>query len=123
MIMNNEMRKEEKVSKEVFSCFVKMLACFAPHFAEEMWEKIGNKPSVLKEEWPKYSEEKTKEEQVSVVIQVNGKVRDTVKVNQGATEEEVKPVSLESEKVKKWVKKEDIKKTIFVKDKLINFVI
>jgi leucyl-tRNA synthetase len=122
MIMNNEMRKEEKVSKEVFSCFVKMLACFAPHFAEEMWEKIGNKTSVLKEEWPKYSEEKTKEEQVSVVIQVNGKVRDTVKVNQGATEEEVKPVSLESEKVKKWVKKEDIKKTIFVKDKLINFV-
>jgi leucyl-tRNA synthetase len=123
MVMNNEMKKEEKVSKQVFSCFLKLLAPFTPHFAEEMWEKIGNKPSVLNEEWPKYLEEKTKEAEVSVVVQVNGKVRDTIKTETGAIEEEVKKKALESSKVKKWVDKEKIKKTIFVKDKLINFVI
>ncbi|MCF7845511.1 MAG: class I tRNA ligase family protein, partial [Candidatus Pacebacteria bacterium] len=123
MVMNNEMKKEEKVAKQVFSCFLKLLAPFTPHFAEEMWEKIGNKPSVLNEEWPKYLEEKTKEAEVSVVVQVNGKVRDTIKIETGATEEEVKKKALESSKVEKWVEEREIKKIIFVKDKLINFVI
>ncbi len=123
MILNNEMKKLEEVPKGIFSDFIKLLAPFAPHFAEELWEKIGGEPSVLKQPWPKFDKELAKEEEVTVVVQINGKARDTLKMPAGADEKDVKKKALQSKKVKKWTKEEKIKKIIFLKDKLINFVV
>ncbi len=123
MILNNEFRKEKEVPREFFLVFIRLLAPFAPHFAEEIWEEVGEKPSVLKQSWPESIKEKMKKESFSIIVQINGRVRDTITVNQGEDKEKVKEEVLKSEKVKKWIEGKEIKKEIFVPGKLINFVI
>jgi len=104
------------ITKKNLETFLKILAPFAPHIAEEMWNK---KTSILQEKWPSYKE--VKEKEIEIVVQVNGKVRASLKVEPGLTEAKIKELALQDKNVKKWVK--EVKKTIFIKDKLINFVV
>ncbi|MFZ5364057.1 MAG: class I tRNA ligase family protein, partial [Patescibacteria group bacterium] len=123
MILTNEMNDEEKIGRDEFNNFLKILAPFAPHLAEELWEKLGNKKSIHLAEWPKYDPTKILEEEIDLIVQVNGKLRDTIQVKADINEEEAKKVATESEKVKKWIEDKKIKKIIFVKGKLVNIVV
>lgn len=108
--------------KEEVESFLKLLSPLAPHISEELWEKLGHNESISKEPWPEYDPELIKEEEVTYVIQINGKVRDNIVINVEAPKEEVKQLALASKKIQKYLTS-DIKKIIFVKNKLINFVI
>ncbi|MFH1597912.1 MAG: leucine--tRNA ligase [Patescibacteria group bacterium] len=97
-----------------------ILAPFAPETTEKLWQQLGNKDSIHDQPWPDFKEELIKEDEVELVIQVNGKVRDRVKVSADISEDEAKEEALASTKVLKWVKQP--KKIIFVPGKLINLV-
>ena len=109
--------------KEVKEAVVKLLAPFTPHICEEMWEILGHKESIFKSSWPKYSPEAIKSDKVTIVVQVNGKLRSKLEVNSQAKEEEVKSLVLNDEKIKKFINNEEIKNFIFVPGKLVNIVV
>jgi len=123
MILLNEMEKEEKIPLSWFKTFVLLLAPFAPHLAEELWHKLGNKKSVFSQKWPKYNPQLLKEEKFVLIIQINGKVRDRVEVDVGIKEKQAKEIALVRTKIKKWLANKKIKKVIFVPKRLINFVV
>ena len=103
--------------------FIKLLAPFAPHIAEELWQKLGHTESIFKSDWPGYNEELVKLEEIELVLQVNGKVRDKLVVAADISEDEAKKLALESEKIRKWLKGKRPKQIIFVPGKLVNVVI
>jgi len=121
MVLVNSWSKESP-NKEDMADFLKILAPFAPHLAEELWASLGNQKSISYEKWPDYNPELTMEEKVNLVIQVNGKVRDTVEIERGLSQEETEEVALQRGKIKKWTEDREIIKTIIVKDKLINII-
>ena len=123
MILVNELEKEETLFAIHYSQFLILLSPFAPHIAEELWEKLGNKESIYLQSWPEYDPKLIKEEEVELVAQINGKLRDRIKVSADITEEEARKLVLESEKIKKWIKGKEIKKFIFVRGKLVNIVV
>jgi len=112
-----------KIKKEDFKNFLKILSPFAPHLAEELWEKSGQRNSIFLEAWPKYDQELVKEKTITFIVQINGKVRGRVEIEAGITEEKAKEIALSEEKTKKWIEGKEVKKTIFVPNKLINIVI
>src|SRR3990167_7570475 len=75
--------------KEVFSALILLLSPIAPHFCEELWQSLGNKESILKAGWPKYDPKMLIEESVTIVIQVNGKVRSKVEVHNDITDDKI----------------------------------
>jgi len=111
------------VNRKPIKTLAKLLAPFAPHIAEELWQKLGHKELIFKEKWPEYDPALIKDEEIELVIQINGKLRDRIKVSANISEDEAKKIALKSEKVKKFIGDKKIKKTIFVKGKLINIVI
>ena len=115
--------QEENCSKGEFSQFSILLAPFAPHLAEELWSRLGNKESVFKQKWPKYDKNLVKDEMIELVIQVNGKVRDKLKVSADIIETEANKLAVESEKIKKWIDGKKVIKVIFIKGRLVNIVI
>jgi leucyl-tRNA synthetase len=123
MILTNGLADEKIIGRAAWQAFLETLAPFAPHLAEELWEKLGNKKSVHLAEWPKYNPALIIEEEIDLIIQINGKVRDSIKVKAAISEEEAKKVAVESEKVKKWIDGQKIKKIIFVKGRLVNIVV
>jgi len=123
MIFVNQVYNYTAIMRSQFEKFLLILAPFAPHMAEELWEKLGNKKSIHLTEWPEYDEALIIEEEIDLIIQVNGKVRDSIKVKADISEEEAKKVAVESEKVKKWIDGQKIKKIIFVKGRLVNIVV
>lgn len=122
MILVNAMEKEE-VSVEDYKLTLVLIAPFAPHLAEELWQKVGNSESIFMQTWPKYDESLAKDEEIEMVVQVNGKVRDRLTVAADVTEDEIRETALESEKVKVFTDGMEIKKIIFVPGKLINIVV
>ncbi len=121
--VNLLLENKEDVSLEVFKNFLKILSPFAPHICEEIWQNLGFKGYCLTQKWPKYKKELVKEKKIILVIQINGKVRDKIEVESEISKEEAKKIALSSQKIKKWIKGNKIKKTIFVPKKLINFVL
>jgi leucyl-tRNA synthetase len=123
MIFLHEIENVNKISLEIYQTFLKLLAPFAPHICEELWQKIGNKKSIFLEKWPKYDEKKIKEEKIIFLIQVNGKLRDKIFIEKNLSEEEIKDIVLKNEKIKKYITGKEIKKIIFIPQKLINIVL
>jgi len=123
MILVNEMDRQERIPITNYQLLITLLSPFAPHITEELWEMLGNKDSIHLQAWPKYDKELAKEKEIELVVQINGKVRDRIKVSADISEEEAKKIALESEKVKKWIEGKEIKKFLFVKGKLANIVV
>ena len=123
MILVNELEKEEKISVADYEKLLTILSPFAPHIAEEIWSELGHKESIFLSEWPKHDPALIRDEGINLVVQVNGKVRDSIKTNADISEDEAKELALQSEKVKKFTDGQTIKKIIFVKGKLVNIVI
>ncbi|MBU2577811.1 class I tRNA ligase family protein, partial [Patescibacteria group bacterium] len=113
------------LSKKDALTFVKIMAPFAPFIAEELWFKFGGDFSVHTSVWPEYDPKLIEEERVTIAIQVNGKLRDTLEIDfsLAVKQEEVEKGAKTSEKIKKYLENKEIKKTIFVPGKLINFVV
>lgn len=109
--------------KEVFSALVKMLSPIAPHFCEELWQVLGNKESICKAEWPKFDPAMLIEENVTVVIQVNGKIRSKIEVPADIQEDRLREIVLSDEKLSPWIKDKTIRNFIVVPRKLINIVV
>jgi leucyl-tRNA synthetase len=109
--------------KEVFSKLVIMLSPIAPHFAEELWQGLGNKESIFKAEWPAYDPKMLVEGNATIVIQVNGKVRSKIDVPVGITEDELKELVLADDKLRPWLQDKPARKIIIVPDKLVNIVV
>lgn len=120
MICINEL---ENISVEDFKKFLQILAPFAPHVAEEIWQNLGEEKSIHLSSWPKYDESMIVDEEMKIIIQVNGKVRGEVLVGANESEEEIKNQALANEQVQKYLNGSEIKKVIFVKGRLINIVL
>ncbi|TRZ95357.1 leucine--tRNA ligase [bacterium] len=114
---------QQGADKEVFASLILMLSPIAPHFAEELWQRLGNKESILKAAWPKYDPELIIETNVTVIIQVNGKVRSKIDVAVDIREEDLKTLVLADEKLKPWLRDLPIKKFIYIPQKLVSIVI
>jgi len=123
MILTNNLENQEKISKQTFLSLIKILSPFAPHICEELNEIFGGKKSITLEKWPEYDEKKLSSSKANVVVQINGKFRATVEVGVDSSENEVKTEAMKDINVAKWLEDKNIVKTIFVKNKIINFVI
>jgi leucyl-tRNA synthetase len=109
--------------QNVLSTFLQLLAPFAPHMSEELWHELGNKGSIHVSEWPLWDEKLLVSDTVTVVVQVNGKVRARLEVATGADEATVTEAAKANERVKAYLDGQTVKKVIFVPGKLISFVI
>jgi leucyl-tRNA synthetase len=123
MILANEMDKQEEISVDDYKILILLLSPFAPFIAEELWSQLGHKESIFTEKWPEYDSEIIKDEEIDLIIQINGKVRDKIKISADISEEEAKKIAMESEKIKTFVGEKEIKKIIYVRGRLISIVI
>ncbi len=123
MELANEMSKQEKIAAADYILFVKILSPFAPHLCEEIWSQLGNNGSIALEAWPEYNEALTKEQEITLAVQINGKLRDTISVDAEITEAAAKEAVLASQAVQKWLEGKEPKKIIYVKGKLISIVV
>ena len=108
---------------DALKTFCILLAPFAPHIAEEIWHLIGFKKSVHLEHWPSFNAEALKEDSYELVIQVNGKVRDKVNINNEMNEDQIKELTLKRPNILKWTQDKEIRKIIIVKGKIMNIVV
>jgi leucyl-tRNA synthetase len=115
--------KLETRPRELLENFILLLAPFAPHLAEELWEKTGHTNSLAYESWPTFDPAKTIEDTVEVVIQVNGKVRSKISVANGTAESELQELASKDENVQRHLAGKQLVRAIVVKNKLVNFVI
>lgn len=97
-----------------------LLAPFAPHIAEELWHRRGYSDSIHNQPWPKFDPEITKAEEVTIVIQVDGKIRDRTAISSGMADEEVRRIALNSGRAKRWLENRQIDRVIVVPDKLVS---
>ncbi len=118
----NTLRETGVAEVSMLEPLIVMLSPFAPHFAEECWEMLGHDRSVFEASWPRWVEELAAEEQIELVIQVNGKVRSRMQVARGITEEQAVQRALQDQTVQRFVSGKKLRKTIFVKDRLVNLV-
>ncbi len=122
MVFINECYKAEVVPTAYAEGFVKMLSPIAPHLAEELWAKLGHTESITYAEWPTYDETKLVDDEVEIVVQINGKVRAKLLVAKDASREDLEKAALENENVQEHIDGKEIKKLIAVPGKLVNIV-
>jgi leucyl-tRNA synthetase len=111
------------VWKEAIGCFLRLLAPSAPHLAEELWNRTGRPYSVHNQSWPEYAEELAKEEEITLIIQVNGKVRDKVLVSASIGEVEARELALGRERVKAHIDGRKLARVIYVPGRVVNIVV
>ena len=119
----NELREQGAGGKQLLEPLVIMLAPYAPHTAEELWEASGNTESVFQARWPSYDERLASAGDVEIAVQVNGKLRSRLTVPRGMAEKDVLDRVLADEAVKKFVDGQKVKKVIYVQDRLVNLVV
>ncbi|WP_461200965.1 leucine--tRNA ligase [Anoxybacillus sp. TBDG-1] len=122
MVFINEAYKAPVLPKVYMEGFVKLLSPVCPHIAEELWEKLGHSNTIAYEAWPAYDEAKLVEDEVEIVIQVNGKVRTKLHVPADATKEQLEQLAMEDEKIKEQIEGKTVRKVIAVPGKLVNIV-
>ncbi len=129
MELSNALAKalEEKTASrlccdETFDALIQLLHPMAPHITEELWERRGHLGSILESSWPEFDAAKLKRDRVSLVVQVDGKLRDRVEVDADAEEKEAKAAALESPKVREFLAGRELAKAVLVPGRLINLV-
>lgn len=109
--------------RELAENLILILSPFAPHMAEEMWHDLGKDTLIVNETWPEYDKEALKVDEVTIIIQINGKVRGKINVSVDEDEEKVKELALNEPKIASYVQGKEIVKVIYVKNKLLNIVV
>ncbi|UII55259.1 leucine--tRNA ligase [Cytobacillus spongiae] len=122
MVFINDAYKATALPKEYMEGFVKLLSPIAPHIAEELWEKLGHSGTITYEAWPAYDESKLVDDEVEIVVQVNGKVKTKLLVPAEAGKDELEKLAMEDDKVKEHIDGKTIRKVIAVPGKLVNIV-
>ena len=109
--------------KDAVVDFIKLIAPFAPHFAEEQWEFIGMNYSVFNEKWPAFDPSALIKDEIEIAIQVNGKIKAKMNIASGLSEDEIKEAAINSADVKTFLAEKEVKKVIVVKGRLVNIVV
>ncbi|WP_017726508.1 leucine--tRNA ligase [Halalkalibacterium ligniniphilum] len=122
MVFINEAYKQERLPRDLMEGFVKLLAPIAPHLAEELWEKLGHAGTLTYEAWPTYDESFLVENEVEIVVQMNGKVRTKLVVPADATREQMEETAMSDVKVQEALAGKTVRKVIAVPGKLVNIV-
>ena len=123
MILATEMQSSNSVSKKDIKMFLQILSPFAPHIVEELWSALGEKKSITLSAWPQYDTNLIKDDEVKIVVQINGKVRGEFMISADLNEDEVKAQALKEDYVIKHLNSTTPKRIIYVKNRLINIVI
>ena len=123
MTMVNEFTKHKKINKAEYKTFLQLLNPFAPHMTEEIWEKIGEEKEISQTPWPSFDESKTIDEEIEVPVQINGKLKTTVKVAKDINQAEIDKVIDENETISKLLEGKNVIKRIYVKGKIYNIVV
>lgn len=123
MIFINEISKLDSVPKAIWQDFVKILSPYAPHLGEELWHKLGNNESIAYVQWPLVNEDFAKDEEKTIVVMINGKLRGKFKAAPDSSDETLRSAAENNEDAKKFLEGKTIVKCVIVKDKLVNFVV
>ena len=123
MVFVNEATKATAVPRAWFEMFVTILSPFAPHLAEEMWQRLGHRSSITYAPWPAYDEAKLARDTITIAVQVSGKVRGQIEVPADATEATILAAAKADEKVAAFIAGKPIKREIYVKGRLVNLVV
>jgi leucyl-tRNA synthetase len=122
MIFVNDAYKEEYLYRETFEPFLLLLAPYAPHLAEELWEQLGNQPTISRAPWPEWREELTKDEEVTIVVQINGKVRSKMLMPADTGQDVMEEEAMKLDRIRELLDGKEIKKVVTVVNKLVNIV-
>jgi leucyl-tRNA synthetase len=123
MILANHLQKMESFSVETIKALLQLLAPLAPHLSEELWEKVGGTPSIVNQPWPQARKELLVSDEITIVFQVNGKLRGEDKFSKEATKEEIIATAKKHEKVLAFTSGKEIVKEIYVPGKLVNLAV
>ena len=123
MIFTNELYKHSELYRDIWESFILLLSPYAPHIAEELWERAGREAPVSLAQWPDYDETLTRDEAVTVVVQVNGKVRSEFEAARDTNKEQLERQAREIPKVQGYLDNKELVRTIVVPNKLVNFVV
>ncbi|MGH7179458.1 MAG: class I tRNA ligase family protein, partial [Tepidisphaeraceae bacterium] len=121
--LNNEITGLDVLPRELAENLVLLLHPFAPHLAEELWERLGHHRSLSRRPWPSFDEAKLLESSIELPVQVNGKLRDRITVPADADEAAVLKAAEASEKLKPWIEGKAVRKRLYVPRKLVSFVV
>ena len=122
MIFANVLDKQEKVSQKEFETLLLLLAPFAPHITEELWRALGHKDSIHIENWPTYDSKKLLKDEITLAVQINGKVRASLLVSRGQSEEKIRMAALSLSEVEKWLNGKEPQRVIVVPGKIVSIV-
>jgi leucyl-tRNA synthetase len=119
------MRQEQgaAVLRKALETVLLLLSPFAPHIADELWSRLGGTEPLLQLPWPSWREEALQQDQVTLVVQVNGKVRSRIRVQANASQEDVSALAMTEDKVRKYLGNKPPKRVIYVPGRLINIVV
>ncbi len=123
MILINEYQKSEEITKKDYEVLLKLLNPIAPHLCEELWSKLGHKDLLVFEDYPLHDPKKLVEDEIPIVISINGKVREKITVNSDISKEELEKLAINQEKIQGYIEGKQIVKIIVVPNKLVNIVI
>lgn len=123
--LNHLSKKDKGISKKEYETLLILLAPFAPHITEELWSQIGQKYSIHKQAWPKFESKYLVEEEVKVVVQINGKVRDLLLIQKDIinNKEVIEKMVFQSERAKKFIEGKSVKKTVYIPGKIFSLVV
>ncbi|PTE42772.1 leucine--tRNA ligase [Staphylococcus equorum] len=122
MVFINDCYKTDEIYKPYIEGFIKMLAPIAPHISEELWTQLGHEETITYQPWPSYDESLLVDDEIEIVVQVNGKVRAKINIPKDTSKEEMEQLALDNDNVKAEIEGKDIKKVIAVPKKLVNIV-
>lgn len=122
MVFINECYKTNEVYKPYIEGFVKMLSPIAPHIGEELWDRLGHENTITYQPWPTFDESLLVDDEVEIVVQVNGKVRAKINIPKDLSKEEMQDLALSNDNVKMSIEGKEVKKVIAVPQKLVNIV-
>ena len=122
MVFINDAYKVDVLPKQYVEGFVKLLAPICPHTTEELWSKLGHEDTISYEAWPAFDEAKLVDDEVEIVVQINGKVRAKVNVPAEASREELQDIAMANEDVQEFIEGKTVRKVIAVPGKLVNIV-
>jgi leucyl-tRNA synthetase len=123
MVFTNELTKLDRHPRALLEPFVLLLAPFAPHLCEELWERLGHAPSVSRQPWPSFDPALVVSDRLEIPIQVNGRLRSKIEVPADWTEEQVVALAKQDGKLTEWLQGKPARKVIYVPKKLVNFVV